>query len=231
MKIVDGYDTARLEANNPQNYKILEDAIGKDLQGLQQNLRYSFATMRPRTVLRESVLVLLSLLTCNCAAQRLNPVRTGPLRPIHDLRPALIPGLSKLRSMLPQAGEEVSLPVSELTGLKNIKIKTPKLDLLLSTDNFDTRATAALNESLPKALTDFGKDPSLSDRGVPLIKAAIVGIFSGDPALAKRDLEERGIFGDLWSFVKDVGCTVFAAAAVPAYLIAAGDFALANGSE
>ena len=143
---------------------------------------------------------------------------------------------SKLNLILPKVGQEITIPASESTLGKLIKIQVPALDLIASGTDFDARATSVLQKSVPKALTDFGGNVQLADKGVSLVKKIVLGMLSQDAGLMKRELalERRGFFGDAWDWIKDVGieigCNVFAAAAVPMYLLAAGDYAIENGS-
>ena len=133
-----------------------------------------------------------------------------------------------IKKFVPNIGEEVLLPVSELTAGKNIKIQVPALEVLAGGLDPETRITTALKKSVPKAITDFGRANDLSaDEGVNVIKQAIQGVIAGDLILAKRELEARS----LWGWIKGAGCALFATAAVPGYLAAAADLWIANGKD
>lgn len=116
-----------------------------------------------------------------------------------------------------------------MTGGRNIKVQVPPVEILAASSGFDMRLTDVLNKSVPQALNDFALDAHLANDGVPLLKDAVEGILRGDPNLLKRELDTRG--RGLWNWIKGAGCAVFATAAVPGYLIAAADLAIANGSS
>ncbi|KAI4265205.1 MAG: hypothetical protein L6R35_007167 [Caloplaca aegaea] len=129
--------------------------------------------------------------------------------------------------VLPQAGQEVALLASELAGGRNnIKLHVPPLEILAAPGDFEPRLTNVLNTSVPRALSEFGSDGAMAIEGVPLLTTAIEGILGGDQNLGKREIGPRG--GGLWGWIKGAGCAVFATAAVPGYLLAAADLAVAN---
>ncbi|KAL9020636.1 MAG: hypothetical protein Q9185_002084 [Variospora sp. 1 TL-2023] len=69
--------------------------------------------------------------------------------------------------ILPQAGQEVTLPASELTGGRNnIKLQVPPLEMLAAPGDFESRLTNVLNTSVPRALSEFGSDGAMAIEGM-----------------------------------------------------------------
>ncbi|KAL8719363.1 MAG: hypothetical protein Q9225_003620 [Loekoesia sp. 1 TL-2023] len=178
--------------------------------------------MQSQSIIMYTVLLALSLPFGNC----LVPIAAPKFDNVHKFDFTSV-NAAKVKSIIPQVGQEFALPVSEMTAGKNIKVQVPPVDILAASSGFDIRLTDVLNNSVPQALNDFGLDTHLATDGIPLLKDAVEGILRGDPNLLKRELEPRG--GGLWNWIKGAGCAVFATAAVPGYLLAAADLAIANG--
>ncbi|KAL8990120.1 MAG: hypothetical protein Q9177_001140 [Variospora cf. flavescens] len=122
--------------------------------------------------------------------------------------------------ILPQAGQ------AKKSHCQPLSLQVPPLEILAATGDFESRLTNVLNTSVPRALSEFGSDGAMAIEGVPLVATAIQGILAGDRNLGTREIGPRG--DGLWGWIKGAGCAVFAIAAVPGYLLAAADRAVAN---
>ncbi|KAL8929845.1 MAG: hypothetical protein Q9208_000989 [Pyrenodesmia sp. 3 TL-2023] len=198
--------------------------------------------MPPQSIPMHSFLIValtLLLPLSNCASPLATAGKFGSHPRKLDL--SSLNNVKTVKAIIPQAGELLALPASELTAGKTIKLQLPSLDILAASrgaggagGDFDRRMTDVLNRSVPQALREFGivdDGHRLADEGVPLLKSAVEGILSGDTgALVKKRRGEVGPRGSgFWDWVKGAGCAVFATAALPAYLVAAADLAVANG--
>lgn len=96
---------------------------------------------------------------------------------------------------------------------------------------------SSLTQSLPFLLRQLGvKESDISGmvaEGIPMITQAVFAAFNGssfnDTSLITRDLEGRGCWpGFLCQFAQNLRCGIFAAAALPGYLLTEQAFRLFN---
>jgi hypothetical protein len=106
----------------------------------------------------------------------------------------------------------------------------------------------SVSDSLPHLLAQLGVDekeiPALVAEAIPLMKEAVISSLNGSALNSTTsDLHRRNLFGDIGNWIKkvvttgvhivetatvDTGCSIFAAGAVPGYLVSADLFRIEN---